>query len=351
MDTARLKRYILWGATGRPDGPPELLHLRITLRCNARCQMCAVRPDRLAENPYCGVGPGQADLDAAVIGGLLDEARRLGVGRVTLQGGEPCLHPDFAEVLATVARAGFDVKTFTNGSADPEVFERAASLLGPGRRLTVNLSVDGLGEVNDRIRGAPGLFGRADRLARRLAALAARRPQQVDAYVYSVVMRDNADSLFDIAAHFYEVGLPCVFHPVHIYGPELVDGRLLPRQYLPARLVPTAPQLRRLKRHLDVLEWHPGVGSCAGLRFLDEIYRGPQRKVCIVGSVGVFVNADGTYVGCPNFVPRVARLGEAPLAAVWYELMAGARAATFLNCHVPCIGSYCVHQALPGVAD
>jgi len=345
----RLKRCIVWGATGRPDGPPDLLHLRITLRCNAHCQMCAVHPDRLTKNPNLGVADGRSQLDAATVLGLLEEGRRLGVARVTLQGGEPSLHPDFEELLVAAARAGFDVKTFTNGSADADAFARAAAQLRPGRRLTVNLSVDGLYEMNDRIRGLDGLFARADRLARRLHALGERHPDRVDAYVYTVVMRDNAGALFDIAAHFYEVGLPCVFHPVHVYGPELVDGRLMPRQYLPATLVPAPAQRRRLERYLEVLEWHPGVGSCAGLRFLGEIYRGPQRKACIVASVGVFVNADGTYVGCPNFLPRVARLGEATLAEVWYERMAEARAVTFLNCHVPCVGSYCVHQALPGV--
>jgi len=91
----------------RADGrsaPPETISLFLTFRCNLRCAMCGqwgptgsargYTPDTLREQ-----------LSRDEIARLIDEVRGFHPN-LTLFGGEPMLHPDFAGIVADIKAAG-----------------------------------------------------------------------------------------------------------------------------------------------------------------------------------------------------------------------------------------------------
>lgn len=89
---------------------PETLVLGLTSACDLRCPACSERERR--------DGPRQV-LPGAVVCEVLDECRRLGIGRVALVGGEPLLYPQLDELLAGHPDLFFAI--FTNGrSANDE---------------------------------------------------------------------------------------------------------------------------------------------------------------------------------------------------------------------------------------
>lgn len=119
----------------------------VTHRCNARCLMCNIWREQVSDA-----------LDVNVLRKLPPSLRT-----VNLSGGEPFLRDDLPQLVAAVReRCRRAVITLsTNGLASDRILPamREIGLADPRVRLAV--SIDGIGEVHDRIRGVDGAFERA----------------------------------------------------------------------------------------------------------------------------------------------------------------------------------------------
>jgi MoaA/NifB/PqqE/SkfB family radical SAM enzyme len=123
----------------------QRLGLHLTDRCQLDCQHCLRDP---------GLKP--LDLPLPLVLVVLDQARAVyGIRQVSLTGGEPTLHPQFAQILDAIAARDMVWDMVSNG-------QRMATVCGlmhdqPARRRafkSLTLSLDGATEVtHDRIRG------------------------------------------------------------------------------------------------------------------------------------------------------------------------------------------------------
>ncbi len=130
-------------------GPPPghgltSVDLYVTSQCNRRCTYCFLPT---------GFFTSGARMSLDAFSGVVTWCLRYGVGEVTLLGGEPSLHPSFAEMVATACGRGLDVRVVTNGARR---FRRLMEdgLIGPGNLSRVAVSLDTLDEtVQDELRG------------------------------------------------------------------------------------------------------------------------------------------------------------------------------------------------------
>jgi len=159
----------------RNDGrsaPPETITLFLTFRCNLRCRMCGQWGPAGSAKGY----PPEmlrSRLSRQDVAGLLAEVRRFRPN-ITLFGGEPMLHPEFAEIVSDVKAAGLRCNVVTNAT----LLERFAGPLAAAGLDEIIFSLDGPREVHDDVRGVPGTFDRAMRGFERLrAARRGRRPK------------------------------------------------------------------------------------------------------------------------------------------------------------------------------
>ena len=116
----------------------------VTSQCNRRCSYCFLPPEFFASGGRMSLG---------AFSGVLTWCLREGVGEITLLGGEPSLHPSFAEMVATASGQGLDVRVVTNGARR---FRRLLEdgVIGPGNLSRVAVSLDTLDEtVQDGLRG------------------------------------------------------------------------------------------------------------------------------------------------------------------------------------------------------
>jgi len=139
----------------------------VTSRCNARCATCFYWRELEAT---------KADLSKEEIDHI---AAQLGpIPTLLLSGGEPTLRADLAEIVEAFYHwCGVQyVGLPTNGI----LWDRACAIVErilarcPDLRLDVNVSLDGIGERHDAIRGAPGNFERACELIRQLTRMRAQ---------------------------------------------------------------------------------------------------------------------------------------------------------------------------------
>ncbi len=156
-------------------GSPRLrqLFLELTLRCNEHCFHCGsgctpARRDELSAEEFCRV---------------LDEVKEdFDIREVMLciTGGEPLLRPDFFEIMGHAHALGYRWGMTSNATL---ITREVAHRLAETGMRTISVSIDGLPETHDRLRGYPGGYEQAMRGIRNLIDEKAFRHVQVTTVV------------------------------------------------------------------------------------------------------------------------------------------------------------------------
>lgn len=189
----RLVMYVLERSLGFPGSRPLSLTLSVTQRCNSRCKTCNIWQDKR---------PKDAELSLEEYQKILQSLGR-SVIWYTLSGGEPFLRDDIVEIVGLIKRYS-DPKVViipTNGFLTNRIEEhtrRILEKLSPGTELIVNLSLDGIGEEHDAIRGLPGSFGRVTHTLATLKELKKEYPHSLSIGMHTVVSKYNVSRLLDL---------------------------------------------------------------------------------------------------------------------------------------------------------
>jgi MoaA/NifB/PqqE/SkfB family radical SAM enzyme len=171
---AQIARYHFDSLKTRLTGRPEKVRWvtwEVTDACNSRCVLCDIwktkRSDlvlTLEEVKKTFSDPLFRDLEG-----------------VLLTGGEPVLRSDLLEIILfihqQIPRAKFTLST--NAILPDRVLEVVRAAATAGVCLDLGVSLDGIGEHHDRIRGIPGNFEKVDYLLKELVKLRAQYPNQL----------------------------------------------------------------------------------------------------------------------------------------------------------------------------
>jgi polysaccharide pyruvyl transferase WcaK-like protein/MoaA/NifB/PqqE/SkfB family radical SAM enzyme len=155
-------RWWEW-ADARPDPHqrlPTVIQFPVNDICNSQCQMCHIWKRKRDH-----------EITPAELAGILQNPLFREVRDVGINGGEPTLRKDLgdlAHVLLTTLPRLRSVSLITNAIQERNIL-RAVDELGrrckdSGVQLSVMVSIDGVGDVHDRVRGVPGNFASADRV-------------------------------------------------------------------------------------------------------------------------------------------------------------------------------------------
>jgi MoaA/NifB/PqqE/SkfB family radical SAM enzyme len=177
-------------ALGKPLALPMNLTISVSYRCNSRCKTCNVwqRPnDDFTIEEY--------DKTFASIG--------RDAYWFTFSGGEPTLRRDLPEMVEAAyrhCRPGI-INIPTNGIQDKIIPARIERVLqaAPTSEVIINLSLDGVGEKHDIVRGVKGNFERAMRTYAGLKALKGRY-KNFTLGVHTVISNFNVDEFEHIYA-------------------------------------------------------------------------------------------------------------------------------------------------------
>ena len=131
-----------------PNGQLASIDVYITSQCNRRCTYCFLPTEFFTSG---------VRMTMERFAGVVSWSRRNDVGEITLLGGEPSLHPSFADMVALASVQGMKVRVVTNGAPR---FRRLLSngAIGPHNLSRVAVSLDTLDEaIQDEFRG-PGAW-------------------------------------------------------------------------------------------------------------------------------------------------------------------------------------------------
>lgn len=288
-DWLRLWNYYAAGRVHLPR--PRYLCFNCTLRCDGRCGHCGIwRQKAIPEI-------GAAALERILSSGLFGK-----IETAWLTGGEPTLRDDIPEISAAVARALPSLKThgIATNALDPDrVLDRVggmrAALAGSGAGVFVHVSLDGVGEVHDRLRGRDGAFEAVKETLSGLAELKRSAPDPfMEVGLNCVIQPGNVGGLDDLHSFAEKMSLPLTFN-VALVTDQVYRNRdreddlaLSERdkargaEFL-ARVAPNSPPAFRYQH-----------------RIIREVLAGRRRpRRCLTLYSTVNINADGTLIPCP----------------------------------------------------
>lgn len=165
---------------------PLGITLNITEKCNLQCKMCNIW-NRDTE---------REELSRDDILRMVSDMNKWGIKRLNLSGGEPLLRKNIVfEVLSLCQKYGIETGMVSNGwLIDRKTADQLISL-DIGR---ISISVDGIGNTHDNIRGVNGSFNKAMRAIDNINRSREELEKRCVIHINSVICNENLDELIDI---------------------------------------------------------------------------------------------------------------------------------------------------------
>lgn len=252
-----------------------------TARCNLSCRHCG---------SDCNIQGGSKDMPLEDFLRTLDtipESHRPKGFTVVLTGGEPLLRPDIELVGRSIRQRGFGWGMVSNGYFYDEQMQRRLISAGMG---ALTISLDGLKESHDWMRGNPDSFSRTVRAVKLACTLAG-----VAFDVVTCVNKRNLKELPDIYKLLLELGVrKCRLFTIIPIGRAASDAEMS----LDASEHRTLMEFIKGKR----AEGGPLAVSFSCEEFLGEYEEQVRdlRHFCRAGINIASVLIDGRICACPN---------------------------------------------------
>lgn len=257
----------------------------ITLACDLRCR-------------HCGSRAGRRRPEELTTEECLDVVRQLedlGTREVTLIGGEAYLRKDWVSIIRAVADAGMlcTLQTGARSLTDQRIEEAADAGLG-----AVGISIDGLRDLHDGLRGVSGSFDLAVDALKRL------RAHDITSSVNTQISAETLPQLRALMETFIALGVKNWQVQLTVAMGRATDNpELLMQPYQILELMPllaeiyqeAAPRglLLQIGNNVGYFGPYEGMLRGSGSEFV-------HWNSCPAGRVGLGIEADGTIKGCPS---------------------------------------------------
>ena len=255
---------------------PTSAVIAVTYRCNSRCDTCDIwRKD-------CGPELRPEDF------------KRLppGLRNINVSGGEPFLRDDLVEVVAALQGKypGASIVISTNGLMPARIQENVRRM----GRVGVRVSIDAIGELNDKIRGVKGAFALATETLDRLQAMGLK-----DLGISATISQYTAGDLRKLKEMADSRGIELVTNLVHSsstyfgeHGDKLPDRESAQRRLIETELEWLEEKELSSRRPKDWFRAYLTSG------IIDQL-RGKRRKIqCYACKYLFFMDPEGNIYPC-----------------------------------------------------
>ena len=270
---------------------PLKLRIGLTNRCNARCIMCNIW--KMVDNTAAFL-PEELSVDE------IDEILRTNarffsrLNHISLTGGEPTLRRDLVDIFRVLHNhfpdVGFSFNS--NGFSTAKLVTAVEKVLAFHPRLSVMISLDGMGEAHDKVRGMRNVFPHVQASLRQLAEMRRRYPY-LRVELNFVLTPINADDTRKVYEFCREIDVR--FNPIYCIQGELYDNETEDNTELPE-------ETRRL--YVDIFrELLREDDSLQTREILDQLLGRPRDFDCWAGRTMFLIEENGNVFpngGCPS---------------------------------------------------
>jgi len=287
--------------------------IAITYRCDSRCNMCNIW--------QLPPGKEMEPQEYERVPSTLND--------VNLTGGEPFLRDDIVEIAGTIYERCHAPRIVisTNGFQHRSIVHAAPALMKIGRKIGIAVSLDGIGEMHDRIRGIDDGFDKVIETLKQLGKLGYKNVR-----VAFTAQRENVKHLgtvYDLSRQFGFQFTTSVAQNSDFYfstdeNQKVDPGKLRDemRYVMRKELLSLSPK-RWLRSY-----FYSGV-----LQYNDM---GSRVLGCRAGRDSFFLDPEGNLFPCLTLEKKMGNILEHSFDEIWQgETAGGARKAVDV-CSMPC---------------
>ncbi len=264
---------------------PKGASIMITHNCNSRCITCNMWRSKSTN-----------ELSTTELHDILTQLKDMGIVGVGFEGGEPLLRSDLPQIVEKTHQLGFEsINIMTNGLLLTR--EKAEELIQKG--LTgIGVSIDGIGETHDFVRGVKGAYKKSLRALEELVDLRDAKYSQLNLHMGTILMQPTIDEIIPLVdlAHRSRVGFslqliddsPFIFKEIDRASLWIDDQSKLDR---------LIDELHNLKKVNSALKSYPHTR----LEYARRYFSNPKRAdiPCFLGYLTIYIDAHGeVYPGC-----------------------------------------------------
>jgi MoaA/NifB/PqqE/SkfB family radical SAM enzyme len=278
----------------------DLVILFVTSICNARCRTCFYWLELNRK--------GEMSLDElSKLSSTMPEFHDLWIS-----GGEPFLRKDLAKVIRLFCESNHvrGVRIPTNGLPTAQTLATVREILEtcPELQLEVDISIDGFGDMHDRIRGVPGNFDKALGTMSQLAELRSKWPN-LSLYVNSVITQENQQQIADLG-HNFKKNYQLDGHYFQIIRGDPMDPSLqtvtpdklneIYSQVLPLNMeyVSKPTQQRSILDPIKRAYWKAGYVFSYEAQYRNYVNKTKWKMPCTAGQTSIVIDYNGDVRVC-----------------------------------------------------
>lgn len=247
---------------------PDLISIELTHKCPLKCKHC-----------YIDAGEGSFISYDKIIE-LINECEELGVDSIQLTGGEPLLHPKVFEIISYALDKNIKVVLFTSGVVfSDEIFQKFNNYRGE-KKLSIQVSVDGLKNNHDAFRGVDGSFERTVTFIKKMREIG------VEVIAATTVHNQSFDELSKIVEFEEKMGVSiCRISPITFMGRATKE-------------VANKRNVNIVREYIKELAEKFNSDTFKVLYFESEEESKSHKKNCGLGQTGLKIDPNGDVYPC-----------------------------------------------------
>lgn len=306
---------------------PLGITLNITEKCNLRCKMCYWWKKDLKSE----------ELSEAEILRIVEEIKEWGVNRINLSGGEPLLRKNVVfKVLALCQEYGIETGMVTNGMLmDQNIADQLISL-GLSR---ISISIDGIGNTHNNIRGINGSYDKAVEAIKMINISKEKMNENCIVHLNSVLCNQNLDELLDLVELARHLKSVIWFQAVHCYD---VNGTLIEDKENPLWIPKNT--LNKLNEVVDrIIEIKKNESGIIGnptkeLNAFKKYFEGfrNQKQNCYAAFDTISIDSYGNVLPCWHW-KSIGNINNMGIKSLWNSEKYEKILFEMQNCQLPCL--------------
>jgi len=249
---------------------------------------------------------------------VLIQAKEIGIQSIGIAGGEPLLRHDLIRIIKKAHDLQFkNIHITTNGLLLTE--EKAISLIESGLNR-ISISIDGVGNLHDSLRGVDRGYERSIGAVKNLAVLRDKKYPYLDVGIGTTLMKPTLSAVFDVVEIAKSLNVACGFNLIDIstYFFKNIDKKGLwieedDRDEL---------ELLVSRLHNIKLENPELIGtSHSSIEYMRTYFANPKREdiPCYLGYSKIYLGPHGDiYSGCWA-LPPMGNVREKKLKEIVYS--------------------------------
>ncbi len=331
VSKASLRKSMKDGIARRP---PQIVYWIQHTECMLDCPMCNVTHIPMAEER-------ESWISTERMIEIVNEMADIGVPNFGISGGEPLLDTErLFKILDAAGKRGIYTHFGTNGLLMSDDILRRYDSIGVGH---ISLSIDGIGEIHDRVRGRKGIWENG--ALKGIEIFQRVKPKNINLKINSVVSDENIDTLPELVRFVAERGYviflqpfdPCAYAFLTKHKDAAIAHEKFP-QWIPPERIDLLGEV--IDKVLQIEKQYPGtlLNDTNHLRAIKRYFSFDlldNPAPCTVAFQNLWIRPNGN-VGYCNY-GLVGNLKEMSLSELWNcERMIDVRMG-MLKCNFVCL--------------